>query len=71
MLDNEYVTLALLATSLRLPQKYLEGLAEQGRIPALRVAGRLRFKEQDVQNALRALAKPKTPRKTTILGGMR
>ena len=51
-----YNTLNVTARLLGLPAPYLKGLAEQRKIPALKIKDRLRFNPEAVQNALDLIA---------------
>lgn len=54
--ELEYISLEHLAATLRLPKKYLKELAIAGHIPVLHPGGRMRFRVDDVRQALRSLA---------------
>jgi excisionase family DNA binding protein len=55
-MTNEYISLEVLSKRLRLPPRFLRKEAEAGRIPCLKVGGRLRFEEAAVAEALRRQA---------------
>lgn len=50
--DNAYITIDSLTTRLGLPEKYLLDLADAGKIPALTIKGKRRFREKAVVKAL-------------------
>ena len=60
MSEVTFLSLEKLATRLGLPRKFLKSLAIEGEIPHLTVGGRLRFREDQVQAALAALAEGQT-----------
>jgi hypothetical protein len=53
---TSYCSLEAIAAATALPRKYLQELAECGRLPHLRVNGRLRFEIGQVLDALRMIA---------------
>jgi len=55
-MSYEYLSLDVLSKRLRLPRRFLREEASAGRIPCLKVGGRLRFEEAAVAEALRRQA---------------
>lgn len=53
---TQFLPLTVLATRLGLPASYLRRLANQAKIPSLRVNGRVRFDEGAVRDALHQLS---------------
>ena len=54
---KEYISLEVLAVTLKLPQSFLRQLTEKKLIPFLDVNGRFRFNPETVQQALDDLAR--------------
>jgi len=55
-MDDEYISLYVLAARLKLPRPFLRDCARRGSVPSLTVGGRLRFDEMAVREALREMA---------------
>lgn len=55
-MTNEFISLETLAIRLGLSKAFLAELANQSKIPFLTAGGRRRFNEDDVAEALRAIA---------------
>lgn len=55
-MENQYISLEVLAARLGLPRPFLRKQATSGGIPCLSVNGRLRFEESAVRDALRQQA---------------
>lgn len=55
-MDDEYISLYVLAARLKLPRRFLRDCARRGDIPSLTIGGRLRFDEMAVRGALREMA---------------
>ena len=62
---SEFISLDALAASLGLPRTYLRRLADEGRIPALDVNGRLRFDQSMVSEALAKLTRVQADQRRT------
>jgi excisionase family DNA binding protein len=60
-MTNEYISLDELSVRLRLPRRFLRQEVNAGRIPYLRVGGRLRFEAAAVGEALRRQAEARAP----------
>ena len=61
--ENEYISLDVLAIRLRLPRSFLRRQVALGTIPCIRLPGkgRLRFDEEAVRNALRRFTAVEAP----------
>ncbi len=68
-MDDEYISLDVLASRLSLPRRFLRESAAAGKIPSLNIKGRLRFEETAVREALRAMAEARAQKLAEVRTG--
>jgi excisionase family DNA binding protein len=59
--DEELLTVAQIATRLKLNQQTIRNWIDQGRLPAVRIGRRVRIKRTDFEQLLTTAAGPATP----------